>query len=135
MNNESITLFCKHIDKVTRKEVFRKIYFHNVDWQQDAGIKYLKYTKSSMNTDYDVLIFVPYHNELKYITPKKYEQLENKEGYYTLKTHDKIVKGIIDFEITDTSKLRELELNYDDVVNILRVEDCNMFNHFELECE
>lgn len=135
MNNESITLFCKHLDKVTRKEMYRRIYFYNVDWQQSLGIKYLKYTKSSMNTDSDILIFVPYHKELKYITPKKYDQLDSKDGYYTFKAHDKIVKGIIDFEITDTNKLRELELKHDDVVDILRVENCDMFGHFELECE
>lgn len=135
MNNDSITLFCKHLDKAINKEVYRRIYFYNADWQQDVGIKYMKYSKSSMNTDSDILIFVPYHNELKYITPKRYDQLESKEGYYTFKPHDKIVKGIIDFDITDTSKLRELELKYDDVVNILRVENCKMFGHFELECE
>lgn len=135
MNNDSITLFCKHVDKVTKKEVYRRIYFHDVDWQQNIGIKYLKYTKSSMNTNCDILLFVPYRDDMKYVTPKKYEQLENKEGYYTFKTHDKIVKGVIDFEITDSSKLRELELKYDDVVNILSVEDCDMFGHFELECE
>lgn len=135
MNNESITLFCKHVDRMTKKEIYRRIYFHNVDWQQSTGIKYLKYTKSSMNTDSDILVFVPYHNELKYLSPKKYERLENKENYYTFKAHDKIVKGIIDFEITDTSKLRELEFKYDDVVNILKVEDCDIFKHFELECE
>lgn len=135
MNNESITLFCKHLDKITRKEIYRRIYFYNVDWQQSLGVKYLKYTKSSMNTDAEILIFVPYHKELKYITPKKYDQLDSKDGYYTFKAHDKIVKGIIDFEITDTNKLRELELKYDDVVDILRVENCDMFGHFELECE
>lgn len=135
MNNENMTLFCKHLDKSTKKEVYRRIYFYNIDWQQDIGIKYLKYTKSSMNTDFEVLIFVPYHKSLKYVPPKKYDQLENKEGYYTFKAHDKIVKGIIDFEITDTSKLRQLEFEYDNVVNILRVEDCDMFGHFELECE
>lgn len=134
MNNDSMTLFCKHYDKATKKDVYRRIYFHDVDWQQDIGIKYLKYTKSSMNTDSDILIFVPYRTDLKYVKPKEYERLENKEGYYTFKAHDKIVKGIIDYEMTDTKMVRELELNFDDVVDILRVEDCDMFGHFELEC-
>lgn len=134
MNNDSMTLFCKHYDKIAKKDVYRRIYFYDIDWQQDLGIKYLKYTKSSMNTDSDILIFVPYQANLKYVKPKEYERLENKEGYYTFKAHDKIVKGIIDYEMTDTKMVRELELNFDDVVDILRVEDCDMFGHFELEC-
>lgn len=134
MNDKSMTLFCKHYDKVLKKEVYRRIYFYDIDWQEDVGVKYLKYTKSSMNTDSDILIFVPYPNDLKYVKPKEYERLENKEGYYTFKAHDKIVKGIVDFEITDSKKIKELEINFDDVVDILRFEDCDLLGHFELEC-
>lgn len=129
-----MTLFCKHYDKVLKKEVYRRIYFYDIDWQEDVGVKYLKYTKSSMNTDSDILIFVPYPKDLKYVKPKEYERLENKEGYYTFKAHDKIVKGIVDFEITDSKKIKELEINFDDVVDILRFEDCDLLGHFELEC-
>lgn len=134
MNDKSMTLFCKHYDKELKKEVYRRIYFYNIDWQEDVGIKYLKYTKSSMDSDSDILIFVPYPSDLKYVRPKEYDRLENKEGYYTFKAHDKIVKGIIDFEITDSKKIKELEIDFDDVVDILRVEDCDMLGHFELEC-
>lgn len=134
MNDKSMTLFCKHYDKVLKKEVYRRIYFYDIDWQEDVGVKYLKYTKSSMNTDSDILIFVPYPKDLKYVKPKEYERLENKEGYYTFKAHDKIVKGIVDFEITDSKKIKELEINFDDVVDILRFEDCDLLGHFELEC-
>lgn len=133
MNKDSITLF--HKCRKGKQEDYVRFYFHNVDWQQDIGVKYLKYTKSSMNTDSDILLFVPYPDDMEYISPKRYDALENKKNYFTFATHDKIVKGIIDYEITDRQSLKDLELNYDDVVDIVRVEDCNMLGHFELECE
>ena len=135
MNDYSITLFCSGIGAVTGAKSYKRVCFNNADWQQNLVIKFLKYNKSSMNTDSDILIFVPYHKSMKYVTPKKYNQLENKEGYYTFNVNDKIVKGIIDFEITSAKDLKELELKFDDVVNILKIEDCNMFKHFELACE
>ena len=135
MNNCDVTLFCSYIDNNSGKKAYRRIYFYKADWQQNLGVKYLKYTKSSMNTSSDITIFIPYREDLQYITPKRYQQLEDKEGYYTFNIHDKIVKGIIDFDIDSPTNLKLLETKFDDVVDILRVEDCEMLKHFELECE
>ncbi|MGL5329350.1 MAG: hypothetical protein ACRDD7_08780, partial [Peptostreptococcaceae bacterium] len=127
MNNDSFTLFCSEIDKITNQKKYKRIYFNNIDWQSNAGVKYLKYNKSSMNTDSDILLFVPYRDDLKYVSPKKYSQLLNKDSYYTFNTHDKIVKGIVDININNAIDMKNLEMNYDDVVDILKVTNCDMF--------
>lgn len=130
-----MTLFCKEKDRVTGKERYRRIYFYGIDWQERVGVKYLKYTNSSVDNDTNILIFVPYRTDLEYLKPKEYAQLEDKTNYYTFNIHDKIVKGIIDFNVETVKDLRDLELKFDCVINIIKISNCDIFGHFELECE
>lgn len=130
-----MTLFCKEKDKETGKERYRRIYFYGIDWQESVGVKYLKYTNSSVDNDTNILIFTPYRNDLEYLKPKEYAQLDDKTNYYTFNIHDKIVKGIVDFNVETAKDLRDLELKFDCVTNIIKISNCDIFGHFELECE
>ncbi len=45
------------------------------------------------------------------MTPKEFEKLEYKAGYFTLQEGDRVVKGAIDFEIT--GKISDLDKEYE----------------------
>lgn len=116
------------------KVTYEKTYLYGIDWQAEEGVKTLKTSNTAVDSKSDITLFVPYKATDKiYISPKKFNNLENHDGYYTLRAHDKIVKGIIDFDLTP-SNYRELELKYDDVVTIATVVNCDIMNHFQIEC-
>lgn len=68
------------------------------------------------------VIIIPAVNRKGYLSPKEYVKVEDKAGYWTLQPGDKIVFGKILYEIDETHRLAELEKDYDDVLNITRVD-------------
>ena len=70
-----------------------------------------------------------------YISPKQFAKLSDSERmtYFTLAMDDKVVKGVIDFEIEGIKPYRiaDLENNFDNVVNIMSSRELS--DHWEVE--
>lgn len=139
-NEDNITIFNSYFDTETRLTKYKRTYLYGVDWQDTKAIS-INQVRGLMNDD-EALIFIPYNvdsERKKYIKPKAYQKLSDvdKDNYYTFKENDKIVKGIIDFKITDEKNrsIKYLETYYDDVVDVKKIASCDMMMHFEIGCE
>ena len=135
-SEDNITLFNSYVVDRTTKYV--KTYLYGVDWQEKQSMN-INQVRGIMTAD-SISNFVNYDvnsNGKKYIAPRAFLQLSDseKENYYTFKANDKIVKGIVDFDINETNTIKQLETNYDGVVDIKTVISCNMMEYFELGCE
>ena len=133
-DNYNATLFNQY--RRGNKVFYKRTYLYGIDWQCEAGVKSLKTSKTSIDSKNDIVLFIPYDStDKKYVQPKAYQQLENTDGFYTLQPHDKIIKGIVDIEINDSQDYRNLELKHDDVATVYVITDCDIMNHFEVECD
>lgn len=141
--NADITLYNKYYSKDEQCTKYIRTYLRGVNWQGkqavqigDKGIKSADvisiYIPKSVDSDFK-----------EYISPKKYQYLSNieKEKYFTLAHGDKIVKGIVDFDLTGIKPNNEkhLEELYDDVVTIISTisNDNGSYNmhHWKVGCE
>lgn len=133
----NITLLNTYVDKDTKLTKYKITHLRGVDWQNKTGINIYQ-TRGMVNGD-DIKIFIPFDADtkgIKYMKPKAFKQLSDleKEKYYTFNTSDKVIKGIIDFEI-NSDNIKKIDTTYDDVVTIRNIATCDMMGHFELECE
>lgn len=135
LNNNDITLYNAYYDKVTDITKYKRTYLYGVDWQGKQAVTVSE--KGLLSAD-SIQIFITYNVECgkQYIGPKAFERLtENeKDNYFTFKSGDKIVKGIIDFELTGIkpNNTAYLENYYDDVINIISVVDCELTRNWEI---
>lgn len=86
------------------------------------NVRSLNSRRGAVDHEDSAVIIIPAVNRKGYLSPKEYVKVEDKAGYWTLQPGDKIVFGAIDFEIDETHRLAELEKDYDDVLNITRVD-------------
>lgn len=130
--NADITIYNRYYDKKENIEKYQKTIIKRVNWQtkrestvSDKGLLVANST----------LIFID--NLKDYISPKKFRQLSDDERvkHFTLSAQDKIVKGILNFEVTGRSPnlISDLENKFDDVVSISTVSEFS--NHIEVYCK
>lgn len=130
--NADITIYNRYYDKKENIEKYQKTIIKRVNWQtkrestvSDKGLLVANST----------LIFID--NLKDYISPKKFRQLSDDERvkHFTLSAQDKIVKGILNFEVTVRSlnSISDLENKFDDVVSISTVSEFS--NHIEVYCK
>lgn len=126
ITNADITLYNAYYSKEEGITKYNKSYLKGVNFQSTKSIK-LSETKGLLSSDV-VKIFIPFSVDSdgkRYIQPKAYKRLndDEKHRYFTFNNDDKVVKGIIDFEITGVkpNNLKYLEEMYDDVYNIISV--------------
>ena len=121
---EDITLYNVHYDKETERNLYSKTYLYGVEWQ---GSNMITVRDKGLISEDKTEIFIPFSvgSSKKYIKPKLYSRLSNieKENYFTFSNKDKVVKGIVDFEITGEKghTVKDLEDKYDDVLTIINV--------------
>lgn len=131
--NSGATLFNYFKDKETGATKYRKTYLRGVFWDD---VKQSNVVKSGLATIESVLICVPFDVETDgktYKSPKTYNKLsdEEKDNSFTFvaNSQDLIVKGIVDYDIDNTSKqtisegLAYLRNNYDSVMTISVVDE------------
>lgn len=134
-NNDNITLFNIVVDEEGLNQ-YKKTYIRGVDWQSKQAIAISATDKGFLSADV-IKIFIdkPYNSDgKKYVKPKEFYR-NDKEGFFTFKEGDIIVKGIIDFNITadKSSNVKMLNNLYDDVVTIISVVELD--DHFEIGCK
>lgn len=134
-NSNDITLYNSYYDRATETTKYKRTYLHGVDWQGKQATTVIE--KGLLSAD-SIQIFIPYdvNCSKQYIGPKAFKRLQDEERdlYFTFKSGDKIVKGIIDFELTGVkpNNIAYLENYYDDVINIISVVDCELTRHWEI---
>jgi len=117
------------------KVTYKRTYLYGIDWQSETGIKILKTSNTALDPKATISVFIPYESTDKtYLSPKKFNELTNHEKFFTLKAHDKLVKGIIDFEVNNVNDFKLLETKYDDVVTVATVINSEIMGHFEVDC-
>ncbi|SQB99869.1 DUF6751 family protein [Clostridium paraputrificum] len=130
--NADITLYNKYYDKENDVDRYQRVVIREVNWQ---GKRNATVGDKGLNRDDSILIFID--KIPGYVSPKRFAKLTNEErpNYFTFGVNDIIVKGEIDFEITGLkpNSIADLEREYDDVVNILGVQEWS--GHWEVECK
>ncbi|WP_018592621.1 DUF6751 family protein [Terrisporobacter glycolicus] len=124
--NENITLYNAYYDKTSDALKYRRTYIRGVSFQGKRALS--SASKDLLANDNAYNIYIPFNADIEdkiYVRPKEYEKLSEaeKEKYFTFNNDDKIVKGIIDFELTGRkpNNIAYLENSYDDVVNITSI--------------
>ena len=105
---DTITIFNKQVE--AGKDVIYRTVIKGVDFQNNV---LQTIVSNNIQVGHNTLIFI---DKAGYLPPKAYAKLENKSGYFTLNTGDKIVKG----EIPAISSLKDLN-EYDYVVTVKAV--------------
>ncbi|MEG0133552.1 MAG: DUF6751 family protein [Clostridium sp.] len=128
--NSDVTIYNKYYDKVKDCDMYQRTVLKGVNWQ---GKRNVTVGDKGLLTDDSVFIFIDKLNN--YIGPKKFNMLSDQEriNYFTFNPGDKVVKGECDFHYKGIkgATLKDLENNYDDVLDIL---GCTPWsNHFEVE--
>lgn len=130
--NADITVYNKYYDFNKDCDMYQRTFIKGVNWQGKRNIRIgSTLNDSGVKTDDTVLILIDKLNN--YLSPKKFNREVNKNKYFTLTPGDKIVKGECDFVYTGVKGglLKDLENNYDDVIDILGV--MSWSQHFEVE--
>lgn len=142
ITNTDITLYNKYYDTEDKCIKYKRSYLNGVNYRGGYGTNT---SSKSINNNDENIIYIPfsvYSGNKKYIKPKSYEILSKseRENYFTLNSGDIVVKGIIDFELTNEkgNNLKFLNEFYDDVstVNNVKTYDCgsDYMKHWKVVC-
>lgn len=110
ITNGNVTIYNKHFDKATRLDKYQRTVIYDVFWDEKKAYNRVQ---SGLESADNVLLLIPLEMSCnrEYVSPKKFNKLEDKSGHFTLQTGDRIVKGDIDFEIS--SKVSDLDKEYE----------------------
>lgn len=103
----NMTLFNSIYNPDTERTEYKRTYLYDVDWQ--AGKKISEDGKGIISYDL-ITCFIPFNTKTSdnkiYKTPGEFINLGTEEidKYFTFKKGDYIVKGIVDFELTDSNR-------------------------------
>ncbi|MBU3112000.1 DUF6751 family protein [Clostridium lacusfryxellense] len=128
--NSDITIYNKYYDFTSGNDMYQRTVVKDVDWQgkRNATVS----NTGLLLADSIVIIIDKLEN---YVSPKQFAKLSDDErvNYFTLAMGDKIVKGVIDFEVLGISPYRiaDLEKDFDDVVNVMSSRPLS--DHWEVE--
>lgn len=126
MFEDSITIFNKRYDPNKRDDYFVRTYLTGVNVEKKKAVNVIK---SGMENASSATIYIPIDDleseDKEYISPKNYQKLsaEEIEKYFTLQPGDYVVVGIIDYTIDEKNTATKLKNEFDDVFEILIVDD------------
>ncbi len=125
LTNTPITLYNKYYNRNTGLDEWHRTYISIANWQGEIGVSV---GDKGLNSADTANIYIPMDANFEgktYVGPKTYANLspDKLENHFTFSPDDKIVKGIINFEITGTrpNTIAGLEDRFDDVLNIIGV--------------
>lgn len=124
--NADITIYNRHIDKITGYDKYQRTVIQGVNWQGKRSAT-IDTTNGLLIAD-SILVFA---DKLSgYVTPRAFKLLTDiaRPNYFTYAIGDKIVKGNLTYEVV---KIADLEKNYDNVITIMSVRELS--SHMELE--
>lgn len=102
-----------------KEDIWQRTVLTGIFWDNVRG---LNSRTGAVDHEDSAVIIISAADRTGYLSPKEYARVEDKAGYWTLQPGDKIVFGKILYEIDETHRLAELEKDYDDVLNITKVD-------------
>lgn len=128
--NADITVYNKYYDLASDTYKYKRTVIKGVNWQ---GKRNGTVSEKGLLLADSTLIFV---DKLEnYISPKRFAKLQpmERERYFTFAPGDKIVKGVVEFEVIGVKPYRiaDLENEFDHVIDIKSVTELS--DHFEVE--
>ena len=126
MFEDCITIFNKKYDSAIRDYIYIRTYLIGVNIEKKKAVNVIK---SGLENASSGTIYIPIEDldseNKEYISPKRYNQLSAEEvkKYYTLQSGDIVVNGIIDYTIDENNTITALKNNYDDVFEIIVVDN------------
>lgn len=108
--NANIAIYNKYLDEATRLDKYKRTTIKNVFFDEKKASNRLQ---SGLESADHVLLLIPfdYTSQSNYVSPREFEELEDKSNHFTLKTGDKIIKGDIEYEVE--RKISELDELYE----------------------
>ena len=145
LTNADLTIYNKYYDMNDKCTKYKRSYLQGVNYKISDGVSSLS-TQKGPSTKKETIIYIPFFDVYvegkSYLKPKAYQSLEEveKDKYFTLNDGDIVVKGIIDFELSEEkgSNIKYLNENYDDVgiINTVVTYDCgsDYMKHWKVVC-
>lgn len=129
--NTDITIYNRYFDKTESLDKYQRTVIEKVNWSSKRKLVIGKTVgdKGATVTKVTTIIIDKLDN---YISPKQFKKLSDTDrvNYFTFGTGDKIVKGNIEFEVTN---INDLDRDYDDVVTLTAANPLS--HHWEVEAE
>ncbi|MBW8383960.1 MAG: hypothetical protein K0M69_15755 [Youngiibacter sp.] len=99
-----LTIYNKHVDQIKRLEAFQRTVIHSIHWEDTKATAKVN---QGTHSDDKAFIVIPFDaiSSNSYVTPRVFETLPDKTGYYTLAPGDRIVNGETTFEVSGSSDL------------------------------
>lgn len=126
MFEDSITIFNKKYAPQKRDNEYFRTTLVNVNVEKKKAVNVIKSGLENASSGTIIIPIEYLENDLKeYISPKKYQKLSSEEigKYFTLQEGDIVVIGKIDYTIDEKNTIALLKKNYDDVFEIVSVDD------------
>lgn len=126
MFEETITIFNKKYDSSKRDDNYVRTYLSGVNVEKKKAVNVIK---SGLENASSATIYIPIEDleseDKEYISPKNYQKLsaEETQKYFTLQPGDYVVIGSIDYTIDEKNTTTKLKNEFDDVFEILIVDD------------
>ena len=126
MFEDSITIFNKKYAPAKRDYDYIRTYIEGVNVEKKKAVNVIK---SGLENASSGTVYIPVEDlnteDKEYISPKKYQDLTSKnlDNYYTLQTGDIVVIGMIDYIVDKDNTVTKLKNEFDDVFEILIVDD------------
>ena len=134
LTNADITIYNVFYDSEQDKDIYQRTAIKGVHFEENKAVRLDK----GLVTDDKVLICIPFLAEASrmYVDPMMFDKMSVKEGYFTLKEGDRIVKGIQDYEVQRSMK--ELDEQFE-AFTITNVDTCDygsvFMRHWEVGCK
>lgn len=129
--NADITIYNKYFDKTVSLDKYQRTVIEKVNWSSKRNLVIGKTVgdKGATSTEVTLIIINKLDN---CISQKQFKKLSDPERskYFTFGLGDKIVKGNIEFEVTN---IADLDKDYDDVVTVTAAKPLSY--HWEVEAE
>lgn len=118
--NETITVYNRYTDSATRYQVYLPTVISGIHWY---GTNKTNPGNDGLISAKEYVLRIPIEadfSDATFASPKEYERLASKEGYFTLAEGDIIVKGN---HVVENAKPAILTQNFDNVITIVSVTD------------
>ena len=117
MFNDTCTIYNKYIDS-SGVEKWQRTVLEGVFWD---GVQSANYKKTGLENADTILLIIPksVRSMNAYKSPKQWQALQTKSGYFTIASGDTVIKGNVTHQVIKSSK--ELE-QFDDCHKVTKVD-------------
>lgn len=113
--NADVTVY----NKIAGTEIYQRTQIRDITWENRKAANVIQ---SGLLAADQAVIYIPFALGANYRSPKAWQALGTKTGFWTLQVGDYVVKGLVEDEITGGFTISSLKAKYDDVLQIKSVD-------------